>query len=176
FNGFVETTLQALHLVYAARMGVIPRITRRLNEAEREALTRSGAVFIFSVDESGIKRWTDGLVWSPSRICGNFLVYREMSERPPPRGHRRPPPHFDYYSNDQEASSDFGVVKDGGLVKKTITITIDGSDIHLVSYYTVADLEAGKLQTPASRPDIMSLELSPRRFRTGGLRIPPRIE
>jgi len=34
----------------------------------------SGAVFVFSVEESGIKRWTDSMVWSPSRIVGNFLV------------------------------------------------------------------------------------------------------
>ncbi|CAO3597762.1 unnamed protein product [Absidia cylindrospora] len=29
----------------------------------------------------GIKRWTDGLVWSPSRIFGNFLIYRELDDR-----------------------------------------------------------------------------------------------
>lgn len=34
----------------------------------------SGAVFIFAVEESGMKRWTDGRGWSPSRIDGNFLV------------------------------------------------------------------------------------------------------
>jgi len=32
----------------------------------------SGAVFVFSVEESGIKRWTDSMVWSPSRNCGQF--------------------------------------------------------------------------------------------------------
>lgn len=37
-------------------------------------MIRSGAVFVFSVEESGIKRWTEGLAWSQSRISGNFLV------------------------------------------------------------------------------------------------------
>jgi hypothetical protein len=37
-------------------------------------MVQSGAVFVFDEHESGIKRWTDGLVWSPSRILGNFLV------------------------------------------------------------------------------------------------------
>lgn len=37
-------------------------------------MIKSGAVFIFSVEESGIKRWTEGLAWSQSRISGNFLV------------------------------------------------------------------------------------------------------
>jgi len=74
FIGYVETTLHALRLIYAARQGVIPRITRRLNDAERKTMIKPGAVFVFGVEESGIKRWTDGLLWSPSRIVGNFLV------------------------------------------------------------------------------------------------------
>lgn len=58
FTGYVETTVNALRLIHAARQGVIPRITRRLNDSERRTMIKSGAVFIFSVDESGIKRWT----------------------------------------------------------------------------------------------------------------------
>jgi len=68
FFGYVETTGDALYLMEAARRGIIPRITRRLNELERRAMVQSGAIFVFSVEESGIKRWTDGLQWSPSRI------------------------------------------------------------------------------------------------------------
>ena len=96
FIGYVETTLNALRLIHAARQGVIPRITRRLNDSERRTMIKSGAVFVFCVQESQIKRWTgeslatyrsnlefvfnvvlvivDGLLWSPSRIVGNFLV------------------------------------------------------------------------------------------------------
>jgi len=57
-TGYVETTVNALRLIHAARQGVIPRITRRLNESERRSMIKSGAVFVFSVEESGIKRWT----------------------------------------------------------------------------------------------------------------------
>ncbi|OBZ72996.1 Global transcription regulator sge1 [Grifola frondosa] len=46
----------------------------------------SGSVFVFDEDESGIKRWTDGFFWSPSRILGNFLLYRETEKRG--AGHR----------------------------------------------------------------------------------------
>jgi Gti1/Pac2 family len=74
FHGLVETTGDALRLIQAARQGIIPRITRRLNEDERGRVVCSGAVFIFSVQESGIRRWTEGLSWSASRIAGNFLV------------------------------------------------------------------------------------------------------
>jgi hypothetical protein len=76
FIGYVETTTDALRLVMAAHQGIIPRITRRLNDSERRSMIRSGAVFVFCVEESGIKRWTEGLSWSPSRIVGNFLVCR----------------------------------------------------------------------------------------------------
>jgi hypothetical protein len=87
FVGIVETTLNALILFESSRRDHLPRITRRLAEKER-GMIRSGAVFvgrlpsfrpfarswkrphslqIFDRGESGIKRWTDGLVWSPSR-------------------------------------------------------------------------------------------------------------
>lgn len=58
FYGYVETTVNALRLIHAARQGVIPRITRRLNDSERRDMIKSGSVFVFSVEESGIKRWT----------------------------------------------------------------------------------------------------------------------
>lgn len=51
----------------------MPKVTRRLRDDERK-LVRSGQVFVFDERESGIKRWTDGLLWSPSRILWNFLV------------------------------------------------------------------------------------------------------
>jgi hypothetical protein len=74
YFGVVENTVQALRLVQAAWLGIVPRIIRRLNDAERKEKIVSGAVFIFGVEESGMKRWTDGRLWSPSRIDGNFLV------------------------------------------------------------------------------------------------------
>lgn len=76
FRGYIETTYDALLVFEAARRGMIPRVTRRLIERER-GMVQSGAVFVFDEHESGIKRWTDGLVWSPSRILGNFLVSNE---------------------------------------------------------------------------------------------------
>lgn len=73
FRGYIETTYDSLLVFEAARRGMIPRVTRRLIERER-GMVQSGAVFVFDEQESGIRRWTDGLVWSPSRILGNFLV------------------------------------------------------------------------------------------------------
>ena len=111
WSGWIETTGDALLILEAARRGLIPRVTRRLVDSERKMIT-SGSVFVFDEDESGIKRWTDGFVWSPSRILGNFLVYhplhptepfaynslfrlqiyRETNKRPTPRGKQQRAP------------------------------------------------------------------------------------
>ena len=58
-TGYVVTTVNALRLtVHDAQQGVIPCITQRLNESERQSVIKSGVVFIFSAEESGIKRPT----------------------------------------------------------------------------------------------------------------------
>jgi hypothetical protein len=82
FFGIVETTVQALRLVRAARLGVIPRVIRRLNDRERSQMIASGAVFVFSAEESGIRRWTDGRLFLSSRIDGNFLVSERRVHHP----------------------------------------------------------------------------------------------
>lgn len=83
FYGLVENTLDALRIFQMCRDGRLNRVRRRLHERERR-LIRSGSVFVFDEEESGIKRWTDGRLWSPSRILGNFLIYRELEKK----GHR----------------------------------------------------------------------------------------
>ncbi|KAJ7056777.1 Gti1/Pac2 family-domain-containing protein [Mycena amicta] len=216
FYGSVETTMNALRLIHAARQGIIPRITRRLNDAERRTMIKSGAVFVFSVEESGIKRWTDGLLWSPSRIVGNFLVYREINERTNSRGRsvvepsesqsssfvlKQPQSQKRLYPSDESSrslnvrpasqvhirdpltaipdprqSSEHGTFKPNGLIKKTITVTIEGSDLHLISYYTAADQHSGKLKRPTCRADIMALSMDPRLFRATNFRVPPKVE
>ncbi|KAI0649175.1 Gti1/Pac2 family-domain-containing protein [Trametes meyenii] len=174
FEGFVDTTMDALRLIEAARRGLIPRVTRRLNDFERRTMIKSGAVFIFSVEESGIKRWTEGLAWSQSRISGNFLLYREVADRSartshhfadmpgyPHAGHL-PEPHLSY--------------KPRGLIKKTITVKIDGSDYHLISYYTQEDLATGLLRRPTSRPDLIAIDIPPELTRSTNFRYPPNLE
>ncbi|GAA5854116.1 hypothetical protein JCM9279_002837 [Rhodotorula babjevae] len=88
FRGFVESTLDALLIFEGCKRGFLPKITRRLQEFEKRQNVVSGAVFVFDEEETGIKRWTDGLSWSPSRTLGNFLVYRELDKKaqPPPAG------------------------------------------------------------------------------------------
>lgn len=50
---------------------------------QSQNLITPGSVFVFDETEAKICRWTDGRIWSPSRICGNFLVYHELYRKLP---------------------------------------------------------------------------------------------
>ncbi|ORY31979.1 Gti1/Pac2 family-domain-containing protein [Naematelia encephala] len=212
FRGYIETTFDALLVFEAARRGMIPRVTRRLIERER-GMVQSGAVFVFDEHESGIKRWTDGLIWSPSRILGNFLVYRETDKKngnPPtpisthpssspsdlPMGIPHQIPQYGESSalHRPQSSGDGGSLdrqkerqlvgsltnsykfKDRGLVKKTMSVTVNGFAQHMISYYTVEDVLAGKLRSPSTIPELAALEISPEYLHKANFRFPPMVE
>ncbi|TFY60218.1 hypothetical protein EVJ58_g5296 [Rhodofomes roseus] len=200
--GFIETTGDALLILEAARRGMIPRVTRRLVDSERKMIT-SGSVFVFDEDESGIKRWTDGFFWSPSRILGNFLLYRETEKRG--AGHRstrveQPLEEVDPKGDGQSLSrpkseahrltsvdrqrerslvgslTNSYKFKPGGMMKKTFSLTIGGVAQHLISYYKIEDVEKGRLRSPSSLPEIASLDISPEYLDKTHFRNPPKVE
>lgn len=86
--GYVSSARDALILFEACLNGTLHHVARRPHDRERSQLIKSGFVFIYEENASGIKRWTDGVPWSPSRILGNFLVYREL-EKPFPPGEKK---------------------------------------------------------------------------------------
>ncbi|CAO1621403.1 unnamed protein product [Parajaminaea phylloscopi] len=273
FTGYVSTTHDALIIFECVRRGIMPKIPRRLRDDERQ-LIRSGSVFVFDEKQSGIKRWTDGLLWSPSRILWNFLVYRQIDKKSsktpdgvsistpnqnplpslnidmlydplangvgpvesgsapsstlasPHQGgslHMRPSDETrgrsvssasdsaaGWYGADtsmdvrysgmaaqpfpqgsqtpvsrKEADLERSLVgslknsypfaKDG-LCKKTISIQVDGSTQHLVSYYKVDDVRNGRLNTPLSLPEIAAVNISPMILQKSNFRNPPDIE
>ncbi|KAF6802098.1 camp independent regulatory protein [Colletotrichum sojae] len=88
FIGHVASTLDALVLFEACLSSALQHVPRRPHDRERQDLIKSGNVFIYEEHSSGIKRWTDGVAWSPSRILGNFLIYREL-DRPFPPGEKK---------------------------------------------------------------------------------------
>ncbi|KAK1487025.1 Gti1/Pac2 family protein [Colletotrichum tamarilloi] len=88
FIGHVASTLDALVLFEACLSSALHHVPRRPHDRERQDLIKSGNVFIYEEHSSGIKRWTDGVAWSPSRILGNFLIYREL-DRPFPPGEKK---------------------------------------------------------------------------------------
>ncbi|PWN32398.1 uncharacterized protein FA14DRAFT_116026, partial [Meira miltonrushii] len=199
------TTHDALLIFECVRRGVMPKVKRRLRDDERK-LIKSGQVFVFDEKESGIKRWTDGLLWSPSRILFNFLVYRQVEKKANTNTTAaRPGSQQDISSpsitqnpsssgstehlnplalGQNDARTDRSLVGSlttsypfakGGLCKKTISIQVENSTQHLISYYTVEDVRSGRLRTPSSLPEIASLAISPIFLTKTSFRFPPSI-
>lgn len=88
FHGFVSSEQEALSLFDACLRGELHFVDRRPYHTERSELIRSGNVFIYHEEATSIKRWTDSVAWSASRILGDFLIYREL-EKPFPSGEKR---------------------------------------------------------------------------------------
>lgn len=80
FKGYIEDERDALLILQATLDGKLKHIPRRPYEIERPYLIISGNIFVFVEEISGIKRWTDGVSWSPSRIAGKFLMYKEVDK------------------------------------------------------------------------------------------------
>ncbi|KAK6992147.1 Gti1/Pac2 family-domain-containing protein [Favolaschia claudopus] len=194
WRGFVETTGDALLILEAAKRGLIPRITRRLVDGERRMIA-SGSVFVFDEEESGIK--------SPSRILGNFLLYRETDRKGGGHGRRRGASYagggagggvgagesLSRPRNETRATLDrhrertlLGSLtnsfkfKADGLMKKTFSVTIAGTSQHLISYYKVSDVESGRLRAPSTLPELASLDISPTFLDVKNFRCPPKTE
>ena len=202
WRGHVETTRDALLVFEAALQGRLQHCIRRPHDRERNNLIVSGNVFVYEEGTSGIKRWTDGIPWSPSRILTNYLLYRQLNSPFPPgekkratkRSHRpiragepyaAPVPngngHEDGYPMtstsptavkyeepvDKDADRilvgslvDSYEFKAGGLLKKTMTVSVNGVQHHLVSYYSVDDARFN-LQTPREDPLFKDIKCRP---------------
>ncbi|KAG9777950.1 Global transcription regulator sge1 [Exophiala dermatitidis] len=196
FRGHVATTQDALILFEACLQGHLSHVPRRPHDRERSSLIRSGCIFIYEENASGIKRWTDGVTWSPSRILGNFLVYRELDKPFPPGEKKRAMKKQQRRSTrpgEPYARSDGGSFSDGqsgpfggdrgtaadverqligslvdsygfkqdGLVKKTMSVTVQGVTHHLVSYYHVNDVLSNKLRTPSQTENLQYIRPRP---------------
>lgn len=112
YFGRVYTLYDAMLLVEACRLNILPTIDRRLTTFERLKLIKPNSIFIWNETKSGMKRWTDGKLWSASKVIfGNFLQYREINKS----------------TKTPEIN---------GLIKQSFSLnTKDGQRFHLISYY-----------------------------------------
>lgn len=266
FNGVVVTTQDALILFQAVLSGILPQVTRRPHDRERGELIRSGSVFIFNEQQSGIKRWTDGIAWSPSRIYENFLLYRQLEKpfspgekkRTAKRGRKKysyvgdqspyardgkegmiepgePIPQYNELpmgyphsqagmiasqpmdsssentgGNDREGdrqheiSSNFNYKREGqedktkegeeedeyseralvgslidsyafksdGLIKRTMSIVVNGQAHHLVSYYNLEEARNKRFPRPSKTPGLKDIEISEELTSRQNFRVP----
>ncbi|KAL2063885.1 hypothetical protein VTL71DRAFT_4379 [Oculimacula yallundae] len=166
YYGHVRSPADAIKLFEACRLGILPRVQRRLSEKERQSI-KSGSVFVWDEREAGMRRWTDGKSWSASRVSGSFLTYREMEGKrgggqfvPPPV--RRP----NEKTPDSGRGSDEDLDMDGegpdgyrykpdGLMKQSFSITTSsGQHLHLISYYSRPHPNAPDLPMPTTDPQL----------------------
>ncbi|KAG9227990.1 Gti1/Pac2 family-domain-containing protein, partial [Amylocarpus encephaloides] len=191
FHGHISSTYDALLVFEACLGGRLAPLPCRPSNLERAGLIRSGNVFVYEETSSGVKRWTDGVPWSPSRMLGNFLIYRELDASFRPGAKRRAnkrskssgisehqPNESLYKSNPISQDVLRSLVgslttsyafKVGGLVKKTISVTVGGLSHRLVSYYSIADILDNKFTTPSKDPTFQHitprLDLAQHHFR-----------
>jgi hypothetical protein len=220
WHGFIQNSMDGLVLFEACLSGKLHHVPRRPHDRERASLIKSGSVFIYEENASGIKRWTDGVAWSPSRILGNFLIYREL-EKPFPPGEKkramkrkrssqepegrrdsednevadynRLPPTPPSPANQPDSKStapgagdsdkemerqligslvDSYGFRPNGLVKKTMSISLNGVSHHLVSYYTVEDVKQRKLQRPVADSRLAGIAIRPELYLKQNFRAP----
>ncbi|GAA5925437.1 Gti1/Pac2 family protein [Sporobolomyces koalae] len=129
YFGIVNSAQEAHAILEASKLGLLPRVTRRLTDEERIRFVRAGAVFVWEEEEAGIRRWTDHIKWSPSRVSGAFLTYSEV----PPKG------------------SDT-------LIKQSFSsIDPNGTKMHLIAYTNKTAVSDGVLPTAARDPLIQGM-------------------
>ncbi|KIK58022.1 hypothetical protein GYMLUDRAFT_171788, partial [Collybiopsis luxurians FD-317 M1] len=59
---------------------------------------------------------------------------------------------------------------------ETIAVTIEGSDVHLISYYMSEDIHNRRLRRPSSHLDIMGIYMPPCIFWLTNFRVSPQAE
>ena len=222
WHGFLDTTKDAMTIVEAALQGRLSHISRRPHDKERAEMLTSGTILVYEENASGIKRWTDAVHWSPSRVMNNCLIYRQLvralkpeekkSALNPSCGGKRKRKELtgpsvtktgenvnnsedeyqhstlDGVATDDATSADpMGKVyanfaqnltpdqqrrfcgslidsyefKEGGLMKKTISVKYQGTTHHIISYYSLEDVVAGKLKRPFQDPKLAEVQPRP---------------
>ncbi|SPO07594.1 related to cAMP-independent regulatory protein [Cephalotrichum gorgonifer] len=166
YYGLVRTPADAIKLFEACRLGVFPRVQRRLSEKERQSI-RSGSVFVWDEREAGMRRWTDGKSWSASRVSGSFLTYREMegkrgggfgSSRKGGASGKTPDSARGSDEDHDDGEPEGYRYKADGLMKQSFSITTStGQHLHLISYFTKSHSQSNELPQPATDPQLRHL-------------------
>ncbi|KAF1798320.1 Gti1/Pac2 family-domain-containing protein [Mucor lusitanicus] len=150
YIGYIKTPQDALMVFEACRRNQLVRVQRRLSSKERIQI-RSGSVFAWDEREAGMRRWTDGRTWSPSRVLGSFLTYRELDTK------RRPRRPSSISTTKSSAACSY---KPDGLIKQSFSIcTATNQKLHLISYYSKSDVLAGRLNQPTSDPALSAISV-----------------
>ncbi|GJN90571.1 hypothetical protein Rhopal_003583-T1 [Rhodotorula paludigena] len=132
YFGIVGSAQEAQAILEACKLGILPRVTRRLTDEERLRFVRAGAVFVWEEEEAGIRRWTDHIKWSPSRVSGAFLTYTEVPAK-----------------------------EDDTLIKQSFSsVDASGTKMHLIAYTSKAAQKGAGVSRGLCQPDLPFGKLS----------------
>lgn len=117
YRGHILTLQDALLVLEATRLNLLPQVKRRFNDVERKLIS-PGSVYAWNEMQCGMKRWTDGKNWLASKVKGPFLTYQEYDESRNLKIH--------------------------GLVKQSFSLTTKQNEkLHLIAYYDPQDRARG---------------------------------
>lgn len=181
YHGYLATYSDVLLILEATRNNkILRKVVRRPRLQELDRLIKSGNIFVFDKESSGIRRWIDGVHWSKSVEFGHCLVYHEL-EKPDEKNRVKKRPrstqmHKNKRSrstssisgkNDQERdlerwssgedsplSQNFKV---GGLIKKMMSVEFEDANHCLIMYFTIDDTLLHRLPSPSNDPRLAEL-------------------
>ncbi|KAK4684378.1 Gti1/Pac2 family transcription factor, partial [Tremellales sp. Uapishka_1] len=179
----LKSPADAIHILEAVRLGLVPRVTRRLTGHER-AMIRPGTVWVWEEEETNMRRWTDGRRWGASRVGGGgFLVYTESSEGVSPPNSRQDSPAGSFPSPASTSNHLNGYFAGGmpppapsnsrvseSLIKQTYStsmthpITNKLKKFHVVAYSSKHNPQGdahNPLPLPTQLPDLANLKITP---------------
>ncbi|KAI8612070.1 Gti1/Pac2 family-domain-containing protein, partial [Chytriomyces sp. MP71] len=188
FFGHIKTVQDAECVVEACLAGLLP-IIRTVPVILSGLAVRSGTIIVFPeiTSSTQLTRWRDGGRWSASRICGHFLLYREI-EKPAKGGVHQGQgsllpknPYSRATSGSQRAERNTlfttlslrknTTLVPNGLAKTTITITgSDGQKYRVINYFYPEEVEhlypeqksggfprQGTMKRPSDFPDLAAI-------------------
>jgi len=148
YYGHVHSPADAILLIEACRLNVLPRVQRRLSEKECASI-RPGSVFVWDEREVDMQPWRDGKFWSQSRVWGSFLTYDEME---PKRSAGRRAYESPCRNADDDSSDEYHYKPDGLMKQSFSIVTSARQKFHLVSYYHYSQRGSRGLMQPTEDP------------------------
>ncbi|KAI8845066.1 Gti1/Pac2 family-domain-containing protein [Chytriomyces cf. hyalinus JEL632] len=139
YYGRIESPMDASLVIEACIKGILKEMS---GVAEASTIDiRPGTVLVIHERGGSIQRWRDGHQWSPSRISGNFLIYREVERLnvkdmiPSTEDSHRKSALAPINGSKQTKPKMYSILPEG-LTKKTISlIGSDRQTYRVISYY-----------------------------------------
>ncbi|KAJ3242045.1 hypothetical protein HDU78_001538 [Chytriomyces hyalinus] len=140
YYGRIEDSLDAGIVIEACIKGILREVSGAMEVSSIEI--RSGTVLVIHERDGNIQRWRDGYQWSPSRISGGFLIYRQVERKDSVTATEAEETQTIPSTADGSKlakGKSFTVLPDG-LTKKTIgMIGSDRQSYRVISYYETED-------------------------------------